>query len=435
MVFICAQSFFKAEIMEWFSDIKNSKIDLSIIIPMYNVEDYIIETLNSMRGVRGFKVELILVDDGSTDNTLNLAKEWANSSDFDTFILSKENGGPSIARNLGLSKARGELVTFFDSDDIALSYLYTDIINIMLSHGVDFCIFRGSSFDHVTQKVHEFPDYYVWEKIMGGAEFKVLTPQQEPRLARLEPSAVVRVYRKDFITSNEIQFPENLFFEDVLFHAKCVLNAKKIALLNKTLLLYRVNREGQTTGSFGKKRRDVLKVIELIISDYSKMKVTNDIWANLVGLLIRMNVWCSENCAYQDKADFVKESISLFSKLPKNVLEIYMNEYSYNDWEIKLCKAFIERNEKVLNVSAEGGYPIFDNVHESLHPEENQVSLVSIDGKLEHLFSQQKEGWAHDRFNVLNGKLESLIAQNKELYEKLEHKHSISSLINKIFKG
>lgn len=52
MVFICAQSFFKAEIMEWFSDIKNSKIDLSIIIPMYNVEDYIIETLNSMRGVR-----------------------------------------------------------------------------------------------------------------------------------------------------------------------------------------------------------------------------------------------------------------------------------------------------------------------------------------------------------------------------------------------
>ena len=63
------------------------------------------------------------------------------------------------------------------------------------------------------------------------------------------------------------------------------------------------------------------------------------------------------------------------------------------------------------------------------------MSLVCIDGKREHLFSQQKEGWAHDRFNVLNGKLESLIAQNKELYEKLEHKRSISSLINKIFKG
>ncbi|MCW9397723.1 glycosyltransferase [Klebsiella quasipneumoniae] len=421
--------------MEWFSDIKNSKIDLSIIIPMYNVEDYIIETLNSMRGVRDFKVELILVDDGSTDNTLNLAKEWAGKSEFDTFILSKENEGPSIARNLGLTKARGELVTFFDSDDIALSYLYTDVINIMLSHKVDFCIFRGGSFDHVTQKVYEFPDYYVWDKIMGEAEFKVLTLQQEPRLARLEPSAVVRVYRKEFITSNEIQFPENLFFEDVLFHAKCVLNATKVALLNKTILLYRVNREGQTTGSFGKKRQDVLKIIDLIISDYSKMKVSNDIWANLIGLLVRMNVWCSENCAYEDKSDFVKKSISLFSKLPNNVIEIYMNEYSYNDWEIKLCKAFIERNEKVLNISAEGGYPIFDNINEPLHIIENKASLDSIDGKLEHLFSQQKEGWAHDRFNVLNAKLEALLSQNKELNEKLERKGSISAVIKKIFKG
>lgn len=421
--------------MEWFSDIKNPQIDLSIIIPMYNVEDYIIDTLNSMKGVRDFKVELILIDDGSTDNTLNLTKEWAGNSDFDICILTKENEGPSIARNLGLSKARGELVTFFDSDDIALSYLYTDVINIILSHNVDFCIFRGSSFDHVTQKVHEFPDYYVWDKIMGGAEFKVLTPHQEPRLARLEPSAVVRVYRKEFITSNEIQFPENLFFEDVLFHEKCILNAKKIALLNKTLLLYRVNREGQTTGSFGKKRQDILKVIELIISDYSKIRVTDDIWANLIGLLIRMNVWCSENCAYEDKADFVKRSVSLFSEIPKNVIEIYMKEYSYNDWEAKLCKAFIEGNEKVLNISAEGGYPIFDNVQEPFHTYENKVSLDSIDGKIEHLFSQQKEGWAHDRFNVLNAKLESLVAQNKELNEKLGRKVSVSAVIKKIFKG
>lgn len=416
---------------------------------MYNVEDYVIETLNSMRGVRDYKVELIIIDDGSTDNTLNLAKEWASNSELDTFILSKENAGPSIARNIGLSKARGELITFFDSDDIALSYLYSEIINIMLAHKVDFCTFRGGSFDHVTQVVHEFADHYVWNKIMGGAEFKVVTPHQEPRLARLEPSAVVKVYRKEFITSNGILFPENIFFEDVLFHAKCVLNAKKVALLNKTLLLYRVNREGQTTGSFGKKRQDILKIIDLIILDYSNRRVADDVWANLIGLLIRMNVWCSENCAYEDKADFVKKSITLFSKVPVKLIEIYMKEYSYNDWEARLCQAFVEENEKVLNVSAEGGYPVFDKVHEPLQTYENEVSLDSIDRKLEHLFSQQKEGWAHDRFSVLNAKLESLVAQNKELSEKLEslvaqneelsekleRGGAISSTINKIFKG
>lgn len=421
--------------MECFSNLKSSHIDLSIIIPMHNVEDYIIETLNSMRGVRGFNFELILIDDGSSDNTLELTKDWASNNDFDTLIISKNNEGPSIARNIGIEKARGDLITFFDGDDIALSYLYTEVVDIMLSHEVDFCIFRGGSFDHVTQKVHEFPDYYVWDRIMGGAEFKVLTPHQEPRIARLEPSAVVRVFKKDFLIANEISFPGNLFFEDALFHAKCVLNAKKVALLNKTLLLYRVNRDGQTTSSFGKKRQDILKIIELIILEYKKKQVADYVWANLFGLLIRMNVWCSENCAYEDKKDFVEKSIALISKIPNDVMNIYKDEYSYNDWEVKLCKAFIEKNSKVLNVAAEGGYPHFDEENHFANSSELNITLNTIDEKIEHLFSQQKEGWAHDRFNVLNGKLESLINETNEVKMRLNRKGSISKLFGKFFKG
>ena len=74
-------------------------------------------------------------------------------------------------------------------------------------------------------------------------------------------------------------------------------------------------------------------------------------------------------------------------------------------------------------------------MQEPFHTYENKVSLDSIDGKIEHLFSQKKEGWAHDRFNVLNAKLESLVAQNKELNEKLGRKVSVSAVIKKIFKG
>ncbi|RYJ17466.1 hypothetical protein C5Y41_09595 [Rahnella variigena] len=421
--------------MEYYSNIKSSKIDLSIIIPMYNVEDYINETLNSMRGVRDFNVELILVDDGSTDNTINIARDWAEKSNFDVLIISKDNEGPSIARNVGIDNARGDLVTFFDSDDIALSYLYTEVVQIMLSHEVDFCIFRGGSFDHVTQKVHEFPDYYVWDEIMNGAEFKVLTTHQEPRIARLEPSAVVRVFRKDFLISNEITFPNNLFFEDVLFHAKCVLNAKKIALLNKTLLLYRVNREGQTTGSFGKKRRDILKIINLILVEHQKRQVADYVWANIFGLLVRMNVWCSENCSYDDKREFVKDSIEIMSKFPLNIMKIYKDEYSYNDWEVSLCRAFIEKDHNVLNVSAEGGYPIFAEDASSNNNSVPVVTLNSIDGKLEHLFSQQKEGWAHDRFNVVNGKLEYLISKTEQVKDRLEQKSAITKIIDKVLKG
>lgn len=420
--------------MDYYSNIKHSHIDLSIIIPMYNVEDYVFETLNSMRGVHKFKVELILVDDGSTDNTLDIAKDWATKNAIDCRIISKENEGPSIARNIGIKEARGNLITFFDSDDIALSYLYNDIIETMYSHGVDFCIFRGGSFDHSTQRVHEFPDYYVWDRIMEGAEFKVLTLHQEPRIARLEPSAVVRVFKKEFLVANEIEFPKNLFFEDVLFHSKCILNAKKVALLDKTLLLYRVNRDGQTTSLFGKKREDILKIVDAIIDDYDKKQVADYVWANLFGLLSRMIVWCSENCAFADKPFFVKEATRILNRLPVNIMHLYKDEYSYNDWEVKIARAFIEKDQRVLSIAAEGGYPHYpeDDLVGQYSP--HIVSLETIDGKLEHLFSQQRDGWAHDRFNALNSKLEYLLRANEEISRQLNKKNIVSRIIRRITK-
>lgn len=375
--------------MEYFSSIKLSKIDLSIIVPMYNVEDYILETLNSLRGIQGLNAELILVNDGSTDNTLNVAAEWSKRSTLDIIILDKNNEGLSVARNVGTEKARGEIVAFLDSDDIALSYLYGDAIKSMQAHGADLLVVRGATFDHVTQDVYEFPDYYVWNKIMGGSEFKVLTAEQEPRLARLEPNAAVKLYRKKFLVENEISFPEYLLFEDISFYTKCVLNAKKIALLNKTLLLYRVNRCGQITSSFGKKREDILKVVELTVNEYANKKASDDVWANIVGLLIRMTVWCGQNCAHEDKANFMKKAIVLLTQIPDTAFKKYMNKYAYNNWEVGMCKAFIEKDEKTLALALDGGYPVDPIVEEGVYHQHNHTleSLHQLNVKVDRLIS------------------------------------------------
>ncbi|HCR61522.1 MAG TPA: hypothetical protein DIW66_06445 [Serratia liquefaciens] len=394
--------------MEIISTMNNEHIDLSIIIPMYNVEDYIIETLNSMKGVTDFNVELLLIDDGSTDNTLKKAKEWVESNNkIICRVFSKKNEGPSIARNLGIKESKGEFITFFDSDDIAISSLYNEILNIMKTHDVDFSVSRGISFDHKTQETYEFPDYYVWEKIMGNSELKILTAHQEPRIARLEPSAVVKVFRRDFIVGNSLTFPEGLFFEDVLTHTQCILKSKKIALLNKTLLMYRVNRSGQTTGTFGKKREDILHILELTINEYDNKEVSDYVWANLTGLLLRMTVWCSENCAYEDKKNFVDRSISIFNRLPKEIISTYMKEYCHGDWEYNICLAYVNNDKNVLYTAAEGGFPHIttgNNFSDNTH-----VSLNVINDKLEQLISQQRDGWAHDRFNVINSKIDSLL--------------------------
>lgn len=405
--------------MELFQKNVQKQIKLSIIIPMYNVEEYINDTLNSMRSIEGYDIEIILIDDGSTDDTLNIAQKWAEvNSNLDVLILAKENEGPSIARNIGILKARGDFITFFDSDDIALSYLYKEIIEIMNLHTVDICIFRGASFDQTTQDIYEFPDHSVWRDIMGGEMFKVLTPQQEPRIARLEPSAVVRVYRKNFILKNEISFPEKVFFEDISFHVKSISNANKIALLDKTLLLYRVNREGQTTGSFGRKRFDILKINEIVLGEFSTKKIPENVLANFLGLLMVMNVWCVENCKFEDKKEFLDNLNCFFSKVSRNALELYKNEYAQSEWERNVCKAFIDKNEKVMNILSLGGYPTF-NEEQLNNINDKQISLNTIDDKLEHLFSQQKDGWAHDRFNVINQKLENILAQQRELKDNI----------------
>ncbi|CAI1784102.1 glycosyltransferase family 2 protein [Serratia proteamaculans] len=406
--------------MEIISTMNNEPIDLSIIIPMYNIEDYIIETLDSMKGVANFNIELLLIDDGSTDNTLKKAEEWvASNNKVSCRVFSKKNEGLSATRNMGIKEANGEFITFFDSDDIAISSLYHEILHIMNTYDVDFSVSRGVSFDHKTQETYEFPDYYVWEKIMGNSDFKILTAHQEPRIARLEPSAVVRVFRRDFLVGNSLTFPEGLYFEDALFHAKCILKSKKIAFINKTLLMYRVNRSGQITNSFGKKREDILHVLDQVINEYNKKEVADNVWANLTGLLLRMTVWCSENCAYEDKKNFVDRSITLFNRLPKEIIATYMNEYCYSELEYNVCLAYLNNDKEVLYVAAEGGFPHITK--ENNFNSNVQINLNVINDKLEQLISQQRDGWAHDRFNVINSKIDALL-RNKVILSRIKGK-------------
>lgn len=417
------------------SKVLNQEIDLSIIVPMYNVEDYIVETLNSIRGVKNYIVEYLLIDDGSTDKTVEFVQEWLLKNNVDYTLIINKNEGPSKSRNLGVAEARGKFITFFDSDDIALAYVYEDIIHVMNIYNVDFTITRGISFNQATQDVYEFPDYYVWDQIIGNAKLKILTPFQEPRMARLEPSAVMRVFRREFLIGNIITFPEGFFFEDLSFHVECIQKAQKVAFLNKTLLMYRVNRDGQTTGSFGTKRKDILHILAIIVNSYQNNLVSDEVWSNFVGLLVRMVIWCAENCDYKDKHHFIKQSLELFKELPDDLFEIYIKQYAYNQWEKNICQAYLDRDLETLYWAAEGGYP---NIQLEATSDQNQeVDIHLVHNKVEQLLSQQRDGWANDRFNVLNGKIEQIISQqfNYKKIIPLYFRNKLRYIKKQMFKG
>ena len=109
---------------------------LSIIIPIYNVERYLEETINSVLKQTFTDFELILVDDGSTDNSGKICDKYAQK-DSRVKVIHKPNGGVSSARNAGVDNATGEFIGFVDSDDIISEVMYEGMINIAEKYGAD----------------------------------------------------------------------------------------------------------------------------------------------------------------------------------------------------------------------------------------------------------------------------------------------------------
>ena len=133
---------------------KINKESISVVIPMYNSKDSIISTLEYINNqtYSDFIKEIIVVNDGSKDNSEILVKEYSKSSNIKLILINKENGGVSTARNLGLSKAKGEWVAFCDSDDVWLKDKIENQVNIINNHteNIDFL---GGNYTDKTQYI------------------------------------------------------------------------------------------------------------------------------------------------------------------------------------------------------------------------------------------------------------------------------------------
>lgn len=400
---------------------------MSIIIPVYNVQDYIEETLNSLLNADVKETELVIIDDCSEDSTAEVISTWLETHQINfQLIINQKNCGPSTARNHGLSLARGKYITYFDGDDIAVSSVYSEALDMMDCHDIEFCILRASSFDHVTQNIYGFPDHNIWENIFNkGEEYKISTVVREPRIANLAPNVMSRIYKKDFLIEKKLVFPDGLIFEDLYFHANCIFNSNKILLLNKTLLLYRVNRKGQLTSFTAKNQEDILVIIEQIIDNYHAVILDNIVWSNLVDLMIKLAIWCSENSPYDEKRNFIIKFISIFSKIPRNIFDTYIKYNDIDEWErnvVVACK--INEVNVLINVS-EGGFPVLP----SEEIESETVDLHVLNDKIELLTSQQRDGWANDRFNMLNNKLDNILTVLRESVESLAVDYETNHLI------
>ena len=227
---------------------KKEKIKISVIVPVYNGEKYLQECLDSIINQTYENIEIVIVNDGSTDSSLSIINRY-KELDSRIVVVNKENGGVSTARNEGLNTATSEWIMFVDCDD-TLELNAIEVLENAIKPDVEMIISET---------------YYLWEngeKQRGHCKFsesKIFEGQAKRELIEsifydnsmgkmiYIPSPFAKLYNKELLDRNNIKYIQGLKYgEDGIFNLLCFKNAKKVAFINELTYNYRRNPESAT---------------------------------------------------------------------------------------------------------------------------------------------------------------------------------------------
>lgn len=219
---------------------------VSVIVPVYDVEKYLNECVESIISQSYKELDIILVDDGSTDSSRGIAESWA-LKDSRVRLIQQENAGLSSARNTGLQVACGEWVVFVDSDDYIHRDFVSQLVQVAQKTNSDIVNCRYKSFSNDNLKLKKDPR----EKIVHLAGVDSVNHL----FAQHRGAYIVKsIYKKDLFIENDIVFPVGKTFEDVYTRPKLQYFASKVTYINDPLYYYRIRPDSITSTEFTKKK-------------------------------------------------------------------------------------------------------------------------------------------------------------------------------------
>jgi len=318
------------------NNFKSKEKLISIVIPIYNKEKYLKRTLDSVVNQTHKNLEIILIDDDSTDNSLKICEEYRKKDKRIIIYKKTKNEGVSAARNIGLEIAKGEYIGFVDADDYIKENMYEKLINNIMKYDVDF-VQCGLEYNG-TQKSFTNDKELLLYNNQNAIEFYLNGDHFSGTIWN-------KLFKKDFI--------KDMYFctdykkhEDILFEFNAVKRANKILLINDILYYYTYQKNDSLTGDFSCKKDkgffDYIDNMTKFITKYYPQlkeklvkKVINKYYYFLIGQLRKNKIPRSE----KKITKIMMQNLKTFTIKNKNIIGLYSYEemiYGIEEVEIKL---------------------------------------------------------------------------------------------------
>lgn len=228
-------------------------LKVSVVIPVYNVEDYVEKCLDSVVNQTLDDIEIIVVNDGSTDSSKEKINKYLEKYPNKIKYLEKENGGLSSARNFGMPHATGKYIAFLDSDDYIEKDAYEKMYNLAEKENADMvdCDF-----------IWEYPNKNKMDKVK---EYN----SKEEMIEKGRVAAWNKLIRRDIIERENLKFPEGLRYEDVDFFYKLVPYIEKVVFSREPYIHY-VQRQTSITNTQNSRTEEIFIVLDNVINYYKE---------------------------------------------------------------------------------------------------------------------------------------------------------------------
>ncbi len=305
---------------------------ISVIVPVYNVEQYLKKCLDSILNQTFSNIEIICVNDGSTDNSRKILEEY-KKKDSRIIIVDKENGGLSSARNAGMKIARGEFYSFIDSDDWVDITMLEKLYNNITSLNTDISICAVHQFDETNQKIDDSNPYYTLEffdKTFTGRAFSY--KDTKPFLMDVCVMAWNKLYRRSLVEKYNAWFPDGLIFEDGPFFFTIFFKTQRVSIVRDFLYYYRINRKNSIIQKAGKKFLNVIDVAEIMYDRIKDLEDFNDIRYIFFRKKVEDFIYRFEHLKPKYKSAFIKKLVKESSLVNDKLFppEMVHGKFKYN---------------------------------------------------------------------------------------------------------